>query len=103
MLALIAILMQRYAALLFDEWRSMARAARSRAPKRMFGDIRLLGGQIATLFVRSWDRSERVHAAMLSRGFTGELPILAAPRWRVSDSVFVVLMTASFAAARWAG
>jgi cobalt/nickel transport system permease protein len=27
-----------------------------------------------TLFIRAFERGERIHVAMLSRGFTGELP-----------------------------
>jgi len=31
------------------------------------------------LFIRSYERGERVHLAMLSRGYTGVLPDLAPP------------------------
>ena len=31
------------------------------------------------LFIRSYERGERVHLAMLSRGYTGWLPICDAP------------------------
>jgi cobalt/nickel transport system permease protein len=33
-----------------------------------------------TLFIRSFERGERIHVAMLSRGFTGELPPAAGER-----------------------
>lgn len=103
-LNLIAILMQRYIALLLEEWRSMTRAAACRAPRCTLAQrIRLFGGHIATLFVRSWDRSERVHAAMLARGFHGELPVMKTPRWQTADSVLVAGMTLAFGAARWLG
>jgi cobalt/nickel transport system permease protein len=32
---------------------------------------------VGALFVRSYERGERVHRAMLSRGYTGRLPALA--------------------------
>jgi cobalt/nickel transport system permease protein len=35
---------------------------------------RVAGGMVGSLFVRSYERSERVYAAMLARGFTGVLP-----------------------------
>lgn len=34
---------------------------------------RVLGGMVGSLFLRSYERSERVHAAMLSRGFDGNI------------------------------
>ena len=35
---------------------------------------------VGSLFVRSYERSERVYAAMLARGFTGALPCFAMVR-----------------------
>ncbi|AXG15108.1 cobalt ECF transporter T component CbiQ [Intrasporangium calvum] len=35
-----------------------------------------LGATLGTLFIRSYERGERVHLAMLSRGYTGRLPTL---------------------------
>lgn len=40
-----------------------------------FWQVKPLATSAGTLFVRSYERSERVHAAMLARGFTGLLPI----------------------------
>ena len=37
-------------------------------------EARPLATGAGALFVRSYERGERVHAAMLSRGFTGGLP-----------------------------
>ena len=34
---------------------------------------------VGSLFIRSYERGERVHLAMLSRGYTGTLPRLSAP------------------------
>ncbi|MEF2162544.1 energy-coupling factor transporter transmembrane component T, partial [Pseudomonas aeruginosa] len=33
-----------------------------------------LGRSLGALFIRSYERGERVHLAMLSRGYTGKLP-----------------------------
>ena len=47
---------------------------------------RVLGGMIGSLFIRSYERSERIYAAMLSRGFSGEIHSLARLAWRRRDS-----------------
>jgi cobalt/nickel transport system permease protein len=38
-----------------------------------------LAKALGALFIRSYERGERVHLAMLSRGYTGRLPDLSAP------------------------
>ncbi len=38
-----------------------------------------LGRALGSLFIRSYERGERVHLAMLSRGYTGRLPDLGRP------------------------
>jgi cobalt/nickel transport system permease protein len=62
----------RYAQLLEQEWARMDRARLSRSGRT--GRKVAWGPRLAALFVRSWDRAERVAAAMTSRGFTGTLP-----------------------------
>ena len=101
-LNLIVNLMHRYVLLLFEEYRRMARARESRTVRRArFSDIRLYGNQFGLLFVRSWERAERVQAAMLARGFTGSLPDVGAARLRSLDVAFPVMSVALFAAVRW--
>ena len=62
-----------------------ARASRSAAlPGHRAGGglawrARIAGNLIGTLFVRSIERSERVHAAMLARGYDGEPRHLTVP------------------------
>ena len=36
--------------------------------------LRVVGAAAGALFIRSYERGERVHLAMLSRGYTGRLP-----------------------------
>ena len=46
-----------------------------RVPRRGgLGALRVLGAAAGSLFVRSYERGERVHLAMLSRGYAGRLP-----------------------------
>jgi cobalt/nickel transport system permease protein len=75
-------LMWRYLFVLGDEVSRMlrARASRSasapesRAGGTLFWRARVTGGMAGSLFVRSVERADRVHAAMLSRGYSQELP-----------------------------
>jgi cobalt/nickel transport system permease protein len=102
-LAAITTLMYRYVFVLFDEWRrvSQARACRTagnlRVPKLPF-----YGQQVAVAFVRSWERSERVHAAMHLRGFTGVLPPTAKLTFRWMDGALLAVSAATFWAIRLA-
>ena len=38
------------------------------------GSVAVLASSAGAFFVRSYERGERVHLAMLSRGYTGSLP-----------------------------
>ena len=40
---------------------------------------RVAGGMVGSLFLRSYERSERVYAAMAARGYTGEMRRLNPP------------------------
>jgi cobalt/nickel transport system permease protein len=74
----------RYVFVLGDEAARMMRARESRSaalPGRAAGRSvwwrgRILGYMVGSLFVRSLERSERVHAAMQARGYDGEVRIL---------------------------
>ena len=80
MVAIISF-MYRYLGVLGDEATRMARAraARSAAPAagRSGGSIlwraRVTGSMVGSLFLRSYERSERIYAAMQARGFEGEI------------------------------
>lgn len=71
----IAMFMIRYVELVADELGRMrlAMAARGYEPSGLH-QVRPIASGAGTLFVRSYERGERVHAAMLSRGFTGTMP-----------------------------
>lgn len=47
---------------------------------------RVLGGMIGSLFIRSYERSERIYAAMLSRGYSGAIRTLTPLAWRSRDT-----------------
>ena len=102
MLVLIVSFMWRYLHVLGEEWHRMrvAREARGHRAKWLWQE-RSLGPVVATLFVRSLHRGERVYLAMASRGFTGAVPstVTAPLTLRAADVLFVggfvaVLITA---------
>jgi cobalt/nickel transport system permease protein len=76
-----------------------ARMARARA-LRSFGDrgmgIGVYGSMLGQLLFRTMDRAQRIHLAMMCRGFDGEIRHIAAPRMRWSDWVFAAGWTALF-------
>jgi cobalt/nickel transport system permease protein len=66
--------MDRYRHVLTDELGKMVRARRARTfDRRRTLRWTLLGGLIGILFLRTFERAERVHGAMIARGWTGEL------------------------------
>lgn len=73
--------MVRYLELIVDEVgrMRMAMAARGHAPRWLW-QSRAAATAVGTVFVRTYERGERVHQAMLARGFTGVMPDIAPPR-----------------------
>jgi len=71
-------LMIRYIDVLSAEARRMrvARISRGDSP-RMLHQIGATATSVGSLFLRSYERGERVYLAMLSRGFDGHVPALA--------------------------
>jgi cobalt/nickel transport system permease protein len=84
--------MVRYLFVLADEVLRMLRARASRSPRlrgvKRPGIVwqgRFAGMMVGSLFLRSLERSERVHAAMLSRGYDGETRVLDRPAMSTID------------------
>jgi cobalt/nickel transport system permease protein len=71
----IATFMLRYLDILIDDARRMriARLSRGYDP-RFLWQVRAFAVSIGALFLRAFERGERVYLAMLSRGYTGRLP-----------------------------
>jgi cobalt/nickel transport system permease protein len=72
--------MYRYIAVLSEEAGRMMRARASRSADvdghgggTLVWRMQVVGGMVGSLFIRSYERSERVYAAMQSRGFQGDL------------------------------
>lgn len=82
--------MYRYLFVLVDEAMRMqtARDARSVGSGRtIWWRAKVLGGMIGSLFIRSYERSERIYSAMLSRGFAGEIRSMDHMTWQKRDWV----------------
>jgi cobalt/nickel transport system permease protein len=77
--------MVRYGDLIAGEMRRMKIARESRGYEaRWLWQARAIATGIGTLFVRSYERGERVYVAMLARGYAGSMP---APRAEASSSM----------------
>jgi cobalt/nickel transport system permease protein len=75
----IAGFMIRYADVIASEMRRMKVGRQSRGYEpRVLWQVRALASSAGTLFIRSYERGERVHLAMMSRGYSGTMPELAA-------------------------
>lgn len=73
----IAAFMLRYLEVVTDELSRMRRSMTSRGyDPRWIGQARPIAAASGALFVRSYERGERVHRAMLARGFQGTMPRL---------------------------
>ncbi|GAA0927190.1 cobalt ECF transporter T component CbiQ [Pseudonocardia zijingensis] len=74
----IATLMLRYVDVIVGEARRMrlARISRGHDPRFLWQAGATARG-VGSLFIRSYERGERVHLAMLSRGWTGRMPQLS--------------------------
>lgn len=66
------LFLYRYIFVLTDEAVRTSRARQLRTFGRRGFDIRQFGSMIGHLLLRTWDRAERIHMAMLARGFAGE-------------------------------
>ena len=95
LLVQIASFMLRYMHVVSDEMKRMKLARESRGFTatgiRSWPIIAQSGG---ALFIRSYERGERVHLAMLSRGYTGRLPQLVAVTTTATDWVTAMSLPA---------
>lgn len=88
---LVAILasMYRYVGILIDELTAMRRAATSRNLAVSSGRRQraVIGNMFGALFIRTFERGERVHQAMLARGYSGIPQIRDLPTGGAKDVV----------------
>jgi cobalt/nickel transport system permease protein len=93
LLTVIAAFMYRYLFVIADEARRMRAglAARGYRPRHAI-QAAALGRVVTALFLRTYDRAERVYLAMLARGYSGAMPRIAALAFRRVDAVFLAAL-----------
>ncbi len=95
----------RYLFLFVDQGERMARAfySRGKTGKARF-NIRIFGNLLGVLFLRSYERSERVYQAMLARGYKGDnLPSSPLAYIKTHEVAFLVFVLGFFfiSSLRW--
>ncbi len=97
--SLVAVIgfMYRYLFVMADEAVRMIRARSARAPRGVEGarpsvvwQGKVAGAMVGSLFLRALDRSERIYAAMLSRGYDGHMRTLQ--RFKMESMDWMILM-----------
>lgn len=81
------LLCHRYLFVFQQEAARMQRAMRVRgfAPRTNIATLRTTGNALGMLFIRSFERTERVYEAMLSRGYQGTFPATAREKITARD------------------
>lgn len=94
------LLIYRYLTVLGGESTRIQRAYALRAPSHNGVRFHVWGSLAGHLLLRSFDRAERVHQAMLLRGFSGEFHTGAPPRLTWPDIIYLIGWCAFFILAR---
>jgi len=99
-IVMIMSFMYRYIFLLTDEVMRMkqARDSRNFGGGRKLWQIGTVGNMIGTLFIRSYERGERVYASMVARGFDGHSRTLERLYFSQRDAVFVAILSTALVA-----
>ena len=93
------LFMFRYAFVLGAEAARMSAARELRSGGRSLA-LSAYGPLLGHLLLRAFERAQRIHLAMMARGFDGELRTLRMLRWNARDTAFVVAWGAFFVAVR---
>lgn len=81
----------RYLRVMIDEALRMSQAREARSFGRRSFPLAVWGTLVGQLLIRTCDRAEQIHRAMLARGFTGRIPDYAGTRtrWQRADTLFL--------------
>jgi cobalt/nickel transport system permease protein len=90
------LFMHRYILVLAGELGRMnlARELRSQSSKAM--PLSVYGALLGHLLLRTLERAQRIHQAMLSRGFDGHLPVRQTLSWQLVDTAFLAICLGIF-------
>ncbi|MEC7434025.1 MAG: cobalt ECF transporter T component CbiQ [Actinomycetota bacterium] len=94
LLVAIVAFMLRYIDVLVEQLGRMRRSmvARGHDPRWLW-QVKPIASSAGALFVRSYERGERVHQAMLARGYTGVMPTVSEQRASTKEWLAVLLCT----------
>lgn len=90
MFAVQLLFVYRYLFVLINEASRMARARALRSFSKKGLGLKVWGSLIGHLLLRTVDHAHRIHSAMLSRGFDGEIRLARRETFRIRDMVFVL-------------
>lgn len=104
------LFLQRYIFVLADETGRASRARELRSIGRKGLGVASFGSLVGHLLLRTWQRAERIHAAMLARGFVGRFHAHRQSRFGVSEIrflfgwaiLFIALRTLDITGTLWA-
>ncbi len=104
-------LMWRYIFVLADEAGRLLRARAARSGQsdlpgykpggKLNWRAKVAGGMAGSLFLRAFERSDRIYMAMVSRGYDGEVHAMPLPEVRVAEWAWMVAFLVSLAALTW--
>mgnify|MGYP001110049305 CR=1 FL=1 len=90
------LFLHRYIFVLTDEGGRVARARQLRSCGQKGLGLHHFGSLVGHLLLRTWERAERIHLAMLARGFNGELHTRRRDHFGARELVFLVGWSALF-------
>ena len=94
------LFLYRYIFVLTDEGGRVARARQLRACGSTGLGLRHFGPLLGHLLLRTWERAERIHMAMLARGFTGAVHARRQSRFGSRELYFLLGWSSLFIALR---
>jgi cobalt/nickel transport system permease protein len=94
------LFLYRYLFVLADEALRMTTARQLRAGDRTRLAFSVYASLLVQLLLRAFERAQRIHLAMLARGFDSELRLAQRWHWRRGDTLFVAAWGVFFVAVR---
>lgn len=81
----------RFLFLFIDEAYRMVLAKEARTVRRMsrMDNMKTLASMISSLFIRAYERGEKVYLAMKNRGYAGEIKSLSVIKFHLKDALFI--------------
>ena len=90
LLVMLMSFMYRYIFVLLDEAKRLMRARSIRYfGSRYIEQFKIIGYIIGILFIRTFERAEKIYSAMVTRGFNGEVPCIKCFKFSYFDILFL--------------